>query len=786
MARRLPGGGIFRGTYAPKAISYDKPQADYMKMLQAGEKILPVADKILTPLLYDAVTGVTSAVGSLFKGGTEKVQQDIASSQSDNRSKVANKMLGNVPDVTLEKPELIKDTPETPKQEKGPLAVERTINLKYVTELLSKAGDSPNKPRYLERYGALLNKLQGTDFPEEVLSNLTPENIKRLVEDPTYYGKDLLIPDLPRRNERFMDPPLERRGRRAPETRRKREGEELLETPSPTLDQVKLKQSVQPSTVRPGFPGEFEETVDDVTIKRGKLLDSIQDTLIAGHLKQGIGIKQATELSSNQLYDFAQMTTEQLEDKVAGRDPEREGQALAARFAPEMAEAEADLEKQMARFPRAGTELAQEQEQQLDEAKESFETQVKSAEDAVKVVARQPGGERAMRSFEQGYVQQVQDMPFTQVRAITSLSDPSRLSSAQVSALAERYRNEATPKSITSLISGEYLQEADKRFTKDFGRYGGFASAKERANIIAQREAMERERYKQGESFKRQTRTIDEQRKQFERVQTREEAADLSTAELNVATKALRESQALLNKQKKTTEVRRAQKLFLESQAISRKLNGGFGKGRSRGKFLPAFIQGKLVQIWQGRIGNKIERLVAGSERFQQLVQTRQIKLSKAQSSLLKSYYGGLEKSAAAANKALLAKQEIADALPGKIKAARAEYAAVNGAAREIYGDRLNFSPSGRITIDPPTKEELAERKALEGILGLDPEGAEDARTKEIQDRLKMTKKLNDTYTTWDSLQEQFLKLRGSSKDKEKQNKKKRAEDAAKSLESKR
>tara|TARA_R110001599_G_scaffold78266_3_gene212887 strand:+ start:7254 stop:9563 length:2310 start_codon:yes stop_codon:yes gene_type:complete len=753
MARRLPGGGIFRGTYAPKAISYDKPQADYMKMLQAGEKILPVADKILTPLLYDAVTGVTSAVGSLFKGGTEKVQQDIASSQSDNRSKVASKMLGNPvqeEEVTIDR---FKDI-ETPKN-----VLDATRQNVVTTEYMRSIGLRPGDRGYQDAFLTLQKKAE--NLPEDVWTNLTDAQVRKLYEDPNYTGKELLLdieevensvaerpalPDPVQRKapafDQFKDVLQDRAGSRAESVQQSRMGQIRGQIES-EIDRLEA------SNILPRRQS-YHDAID--LYNRGKIASIPNELLVLRDLKE----------------------KEKLEEIAPQLEPAQRGMQDAKNQ-------EAALEKQMARFPRAGTELAQEQEQQLDEAKESFETQVKSAEDAVKVVARQPGGERAMRSFEQGYVQQVQDMPFTQVRAITSLSDPSRLSSAQVSALAERYRNEATPKSITSLISGEYLQEADKRFTKDFGRYGGFASAKERANIIAQREAMERERYKQGESFKRQTRTIDEQRKQFERVQTREEASDLSQAELNVATKALRESQALLNKQKKTTEVRRAQKLFLESQAISRKLNGGFRKGRNRGKFLPAFIQGELVQVWQGKIGNKIERLSAGSERFQQLVQTGQIKLNKAQKSLLNSYYKSLGKRTDAANKAFLAKQEIADALPGKIKAARAEYAAINGAAREIYGDRLNFSPSG-ITIDPPTKEELAERKALEGIIGLDPEGAEAVRTKEIQDRLKMTKKLNDTNTKWNNLREQFLKLQGSSSKKEKAKNKERAKDAAKSL----
>lgn len=58
MARRLPGGGIFRGTYAPKAISYDKPEGDYEKMVRVGKVVLPAADKILTPTLFKIGRGI--------------------------------------------------------------------------------------------------------------------------------------------------------------------------------------------------------------------------------------------------------------------------------------------------------------------------------------------------------------------------------------------------------------------------------------------------------------------------------------------------------------------------------------------------------------------------------------------------------------------------------------------------------------------------------------------------------------------------------------------------------
>lgn len=63
-----------------------------------------------------------------------------------------------------------------------------------MTQLLKRAGDRVGSPGYAARYTALLDKLDGADFPEDVFTNLQPEQIKRLIEDPSYYGRDLLEP----------------------------------------------------------------------------------------------------------------------------------------------------------------------------------------------------------------------------------------------------------------------------------------------------------------------------------------------------------------------------------------------------------------------------------------------------------------------------------------------------------------------------------------------------------------------------------------------------------------
>ena len=95
MARRLPSGTIFRGSYAPgEDITYDKPQGDYEKIVGIAETVLPVADKIITPLAAKAWKGITSLFDDDddedIKKGAQGYQKQIAKSESSNRSAVAS------------------------------------------------------------------------------------------------------------------------------------------------------------------------------------------------------------------------------------------------------------------------------------------------------------------------------------------------------------------------------------------------------------------------------------------------------------------------------------------------------------------------------------------------------------------------------------------------------------------------------------------------------------------------------------------------------------------------
>tara|TARA_R100000655_G_scaffold98819_1_gene142316 strand:+ start:372 stop:2708 length:2337 start_codon:yes stop_codon:yes gene_type:complete len=598
MARRLPKGTTFRGSYAPAPISYDKPQGDYTKIAALGEKALPLADKILTPTLFRLGRGAYNLVEGLFeddeeiKEGAAGYQQKIKNTESSARQEVANKLLGNVPDVTLQKPDLIKDAPKPPAKKPGPITADRSTSLDYVTELLKKAGDRVGSPGYLKRYTALLDKLDGSDFPEDVLTNLQPEQIKRLVEDPSYYGRDLL-------EQKAVEPP------------------DPMQRQVPAFDQFKdvrldpavsRAESVQQSRMNQ-IRGEIESEIDrleksNIFPRRQSYHDAI-DLYNRGKI---------ANIPDELLYLRDLKEREKLEEIAPQLEPAQRGVPEAKR------EADAQVE-----------ELYADVQSLTEQPKAETDAEVSTPEKAVEVIRKDPASRESVAMFERGNVQRLNNMPFSQVRAIASLSDPSRMSSSQVAALAARYRREEVPKSLTSLLSGDYLEDADKKFTKDFGRYRGFATGGERASAAQSRAANVREELKQDRQDERARQQRAADLREFNIQENRLTTKALSDIYLAGARRDQARAEAQLVRQKTKTEVQKARKLQLEVAKLARIFNRSGAGRRNRGRFIAENVGTRPALMYVVNHKGKNYRMDVADPRFQQLVYEGKIKLSKAE-----------------------------------------------------------------------------------------------------------------------------------------------------------
>ena len=191
MARRLPKGTTFRGSYAPAPISYDKPQGDYTKIAALGEKALPLADKILTPTLFRLGRGAYNLVEGLFeddeeiKEGAAGYQQKIKDTESSARQEVANKLLGNPvkpEQITIDRFKDIK-TPRMPE------IVSRESDIDDIQrQVKEKLGLRPGTPAFEKAVSEILNQSE-----ETVAGDLSPQQTKRLEQEaPEYIGQDLM------------------------------------------------------------------------------------------------------------------------------------------------------------------------------------------------------------------------------------------------------------------------------------------------------------------------------------------------------------------------------------------------------------------------------------------------------------------------------------------------------------------------------------------------------------------------------------------------------------------
>jgi len=151
---------------------------------------------------------------------------------------------------------------------------------------------------------------------------------------------------------------------------------------------------------------------------------------------------------------------------------------------------------------RYGAAVPMEEEVEVEEEAEIVEPgvdddiPVKSVEEAQATIVETPEAQESVEAFGRGEVESIDDMPFTRVRALASLSDPRGMGQDLMSALQSRYEREATPTGIFDLIQGGHKERAAKRFREELGLYAGQATKAERlgARRISATEGIEKRR----------------------------------------------------------------------------------------------------------------------------------------------------------------------------------------------------------------------------------------------------------------------------------------------------
>jgi len=487
MARRLPRGTVFGKSYSTAPlIQRDKPTADYMQLFKLGKG------------LGDEILPTVSELGAL---GIDAIVDAFSSTEQDNRQKAAGEMLGIAKKQPAPAPKAAKPDKPAPQSylteglpwpefgEPPPLEVERVANVDTLIGLMAKHGISDRDPRYKEALVTLRNK--GAHLPEKVWTDMSKESLNRLITDPTYFGKDLLAAE--------VEP--------APVTRR-RPAEEATRAPR------RLAPAASPPDLREVIDeGELTEREDSLDIIRrynkikGVAPDDNEENI--RYLREARNDIGALEYSDDDLVRTAATLEAEVHEAEGlierGQAKRREGirqEAAGVRPAAALAESVQEDEA-VAKFKEraAPMEKATAGAERLADPAQPLP--LKSAEQAQQVIGRRPATQTATQRFQQGFIADLENVSFSEVRAFATLSDPRRMTRQQISALAERYRREAKPTSMMDLIRGEYKDRAEANLRKELGLYAGVTTASERAEQVTQASRAAIEGMKEAGRFKR-------------------------------------------------------------------------------------------------------------------------------------------------------------------------------------------------------------------------------------------------------------------------------------------